>query len=542
MELTHRLSLRPWLLLAGLGAILFLVSLGSNRVLTFHETCLAVPAKEMIQSGNYLTTTYAGVPFNHKPPIGHWVIAAMILLFQSEGEFVVRFPFALSAIATALVMARLAAQWHGERIGVITCLIQLTIYYSQMQGRLAEADILACFFVCSAIAAFLHATMRPNVSREPSSWNWQLSPLFYFLTGCAFLTKGPLPLGMILGPCLLLPCFYFLASRGRKAVNSKPMSNFETCSLDDFCGRALRFLFNPVGIVVGLMVVFAWPIAAYRQHPDILQTWIEHNFQRFAGKYSGGDKPPFYYVYTLPMLLAPWTFFAAYGIWIGWKRGEFRAIRWQFLLLWFVLGFTVLSSSAWQHKHYLIPVLPLFSIFAAVGIENVWQKLSTSNFDSRRTISVSRLFCTKVMQPRPLFGTVIAASVAVHVWAIPAFDSYRDQTLFAKRISEKLDASRPVFLLELPVSQLAYYVKPQLVRMDRVEKFVEAIPQRNSSPVSILAPRSVVNQLSEFGRVEMMDECETIRKIMNEEDRLTLAKFTPWPIRVANQDLGTSRH
>src|SRR5262245_33017770 len=137
------------------GASLLLMNLGGrNRSVTYHEALFAEPAKEMLASGNWILPTFAGVASTHKPPGGHWMIALMMALTGSAAEGVIRIPAALAGVATALVVAALAARWFGSRVGLVAGLMQVTTCYVLQLGRLAECDMLLTLAVTGAMGAF----------------------------------------------------------------------------------------------------------------------------------------------------------------------------------------------------------------------------------------------------------------------------------------------------------------------------------------------------------------------------------------------------
>ncbi len=184
-------------LIALLGLPLYLAFLGDSRVLTAHEVYFAQPSQEMLESGNYLTTTFGGVHYNHKPPLTSWIIAATLKLFGRD-EFMIRLPFALAAIAAAIITAKLVERWLGRETGLIAGLCQLTSYFSLMQGRLAESDILLLLWVSSAY--WLFALGALPAQQGDSKAHWQSNSIwFYLCCVLGFLSKGPIACIFIFG-------------------------------------------------------------------------------------------------------------------------------------------------------------------------------------------------------------------------------------------------------------------------------------------------------------------------------------------------------
>ncbi|HLL91162.1 MAG TPA: glycosyltransferase family 39 protein, partial [Tepidisphaeraceae bacterium] len=241
----HTLGWRWGLAIAALGLSLLLIGLGDTRALTRHEVLAAQPAREMLASGNWIIPTIGGVPRTIKPPTTGWFIAASMAVFRSEAEWVARLPAVLAGVLTAVVVASLTARYFGRAAGAVAGFAQLTFYYTLMQARLAEADMLLSAAVTIAMTAFAVANVEsPRAPRSDARW---LPWLFYFAAGASMLLK------LIAGPAFIFATAgcYWLWTRDR---------------------RVLRFLLNPIGIAIFLVVVASWYGAAAWTYPQIVQT------------------------------------------------------------------------------------------------------------------------------------------------------------------------------------------------------------------------------------------------------------------------------
>jgi len=569
-----RLSVSAVLLLLAYGGSLFLINLGGTRVLTFHETLFAQPAKEMVSSGNWIVPTIGGVPSTHKPPLTHWLIAISMKVFGSEAEWVVRLPIVLATLLTAVMVAQLAARQMGGRVGLLAGMVQLTGVYALMQGRLAESDMILCAAVCGAMTAFVYgasdrpeacttaasvgaddrpeacttadsfgANDRPDTcttvdSLRPRGRRW-LQWTFFLAAGLSFLAKGPIGPLFIFGPVVL----FLIYPDGR---------------------RSWKFLVSPVGWLLFAVCVLAWPMAIFHAYPEIVAAWQKHNVARFTGGMEGGQKPQFFYAYTIPLLLLPWTPFVVSGFW----RERTRLLEssfYRFLGFWFLSGLLLLSLSEWQHKHYVIPLLPPFSILAARGLEG----LSALRIGGSRALLVlaglvvglfiATVGVTYVVRPAivpvtslvigvaavgvvatgwlgqmrrhnaqltGLFATVWLIGVMVQSEVMPFFDSYNDQTQLAIRVNRLAPTDQPIYLLDLPENQITYYLRAPLVRVDEADAFADRLATERQGETILIGPQNVLAELSSLGVVEVLDRCATIRKRMTPDERIVCAKLT----------------
>jgi hypothetical protein len=239
-----------------------------------------------------------------------------------------------------------------------------------------------------------------------------------------------------------------------------------------------------------------------------------------------------------PLLLLPWTPAMAYGAWREWTDRERvldrRVVR--LFLSWFGVGFLVLCCSQFQHKHYLIPLLPPFAVVGAIGLERLigqsqwsWPGLAARGAALFTAIGLGRDCWLANRWPAgrlaALFTFLWLGAVGVQCLAMPNFDSYRDQAAFARRING-LIGDAPLFLVGLPENQITYYLRPPLVRVDDPSE----LPARLAGCTGhlfVLAPHRYYEHLARLGPVHEVDRCDSIRKIMAIPDRLTLFCVIP---------------
>ncbi len=141
-----------WIILY--GTALLLLDFGPGWVLTYHEAFFAEPAREFLQTGDWVVPRVASVPCWQKLPQTSWLIVASMAIFQTEAEWAVRLSILVATILNAWLAALLAVRWHGDRIGRLAGFIQLTAFYVLFQARLAESDMLLCLGVTAALTMF----------------------------------------------------------------------------------------------------------------------------------------------------------------------------------------------------------------------------------------------------------------------------------------------------------------------------------------------------------------------------------------------------
>lgn len=186
-----RVFLLPVLLLT--WALIYLPGLGGME-LKGEEGRRILPARVMMQTGDYVLPWSEGKPYHRKPPLVNWGIAASFQALGSESEFAARLPSALSVLLLALTGA-----WAGRKIAGPEGqwwlpLAILTTVGAVEKGRLAEIE--AIFFSLSGIGML---GWLAGWYRGGSPWaRWIWAGLWF---GLASLAKGP----------VFLPFFYAIA-------------------------------------------------------------------------------------------------------------------------------------------------------------------------------------------------------------------------------------------------------------------------------------------------------------------------------------------
>lgn len=526
------------------GGTLLSVNLGGlGRALTYHEVLFAQPAREMLSSGDWVVPRILGVPDTHKPPLTSWILAGTISIL-GESDWAVRVPSVLAALMTAVWLAALAARWFGDLQGCVTGLIHVTMYYVLQFGRLAESDVFLVLWVALAMGVFMLGNLDCPYGRRAERG---LPLLFYFACGLAFMTKGLIGLAFIGLGCGL----YALWQRERDIW---------------------RFLFDPVGLLLFLVCLSAWPVAAYLVHPGYLDDQITHHLGRFQGR-LGTDEPIYCYFYAIPRCALPWTPLALRGIVVGWRHGWLRGPLGRFTLCWVVPGVAILTASAWRHYHYVAPLMPPVAWLAAVGLVDVLNRIRVmpgrvaagASILTCVAWSLAMVFVSDADQLRgrgPILAVLTVAGVGtcaligwvwrrpLHVqlsgllglvwllvagtfaWVIPHYDVYSQQMAFARRVDALTPADAPVYMVDLWEDQLAWYLRQPLVRVDEVAAISDRVL---GEAAYLVVPQGTLAQLASRAHVAVIERSQ-IAPRRNENLRVCLVR---WQRRATSDNFGS---
>jgi 4-amino-4-deoxy-L-arabinose transferase-like glycosyltransferase len=503
--------------------------------LSHHEVLYTLSAREMLADGDWLVPHNLGMPWTEKPPGVQWIYALAVALSGSTSEIVVRLPSVLAGAGLACLVAALAARWFGPLAGLLSGLIQGTTLYTLRLAPLAEVEMHLTLVVAGAMACFLLACVDGPRGRSTAAW---LPWLFYLCVAASCLLKG------LVGPCFVLgACVaYTLWQRDRGGV---------------------RFLLNPVGISLGLAALLAWAVPAYLRCPSYLDDLVLHHFGRMRGELGGG-KNSFYYLYTALFVLLPWTPAVVWGLAQAWRERRLGQPFWKFALCWLVPGLALLCASAFKKSHYLSPLLPPLTILAALGLVSFvggfrrrgWPHFSLRAVpvmlgcliagaaiilgecpDSPALVLLVAIIGTGLLASIyfenrghgrayliSLFGFLWLAAAWCHLMILPQYNSYREQTQFARRINACVPADTPLVSLGVWQEQIFYYLQSP-ARYVPPGALKESLP-RDETPIFVLAPEQRVAELEVLGAVQQLDQCSSMRWYqVSRGGRLTLYRL-----------------
>ncbi len=464
--------------IAGLSVLSLGVGLGGSGRLTYHEAIWAQSAREMIASGGVLVPTLDGRPWLEKPPLGTWLIALIGRVAGGIDEGVARGPSAVAGGLLALAVATLAARRFSAGVGLLAGLVQATTAWTVMRGRLAEADILLACLVAWALVAF-DRVREGGDDRK----GWRCA--FFGLLGATALAKG-IGFG---GALVLAVAAVVLVWDGDRPT-----------------ARALAI---PAGWAIAAVVALAWPLRVVAGHPEALGLWTLH----VAGRLAGGGGPfagePWWEYALSPFWQAtPWAPLAILGAWRSWRRAV-RGRRGPDRLLWAwaIAPAALVSLARARNAHYLIYALPPWSIWSALTLARLGDRLRARGWTAAAT---TRLAAGGFL----ILGLVVAIGFDR---LGPHFDRRGSEWAFYEAVGRRVTPGEPlVFLYDdwdrLPYPspfgamphdlavRLFYLGRPAAWRADSGE-LADHPPAPPGVPFAVIARDRDLPKLRRMGRV-----------------------------------------
>ena len=326
-----------FLLLLVIAACMFFVALGRLPLIEPDEGRNAEVAREMLAKGDWITPHFNNFSYLDKPPVFFWAVAAS---FKVAGlsEASARFPSALAALLTVLLVWFLARRMFGDSTGLYAGIVLATSPLVVVFAREVIFDMTLTLFVTAAMVCYW--------LREAGSEQRKLLDILFFgALGLATLTKGPV--GFLL-PMLSIGAYQAL--RGKFA--------------------RLKELNWGLGLLTFLAVTLPWFIPVSMRHPDFpgYAFWQE-SLERFATGHSHRAGPLYYYLIIYLAGFLPWSFFLLYAAYHRINRWrELRQDRHApalFLLSWVGVIFIFFTISESKLPGYFLPAMVPLSILMA---------------------------------------------------------------------------------------------------------------------------------------------------------------------------------
>jgi len=304
-------------------------------------------ARDMAETGDWVTPRLYGKPWFEKPPLFYWGAALCFKLF-GVSEAAARLPSAISALLTTLALAWLAFRLYGAETARWLLLLLPTTVGMIGFSHAASTDMpfsamLTIAMVCAAVVLGLTRNEKsPVLPQTP----WLALILFGVFLGLAVLAKGPAGIILVGGAVFFWALF---TKRWHDAFR----------------------LFHPAALASFFVTALPWYILCARRNPDFFRIFIiEHNFKRYLTPEFRHIQPFWFYLPVLLVAFLPWT---GVGIWTasagGGQYGKSRKVspHTLFLFSWSLFVLLLFSLSQSKLPGYALPAIPALTLLLAYG-------------------------------------------------------------------------------------------------------------------------------------------------------------------------------
>ncbi|MGZ8173161.1 MULTISPECIES: glycosyltransferase family 39 protein [Methylobacter] len=317
------------------GLIWFFL-LGYRDLIEPDEGRYAEIAREMLNSGNWITPRLNGFKYFEKPPLQYWGSAISMALLGETNAAARVWCSGLGFIG-ALWVGFVGRRLYGRSAGYFAFLFSIsTVLYAGM-GHANSLDMGVSALLIIAVGAL---ALAQSVRHLPvQERNWML--LAWAALAGATLSKGLI--GLVLpGGAIVL---YTLWQRD---------------------WALWRHLHLGKGLLVYLLIAAPWFVAVSYANPEFPHFFFIHeHFERFTSDVHGRTKSNWYFFAVFAIGAMPWLFSSLNGLIkppFSWRAeaGKFEASRLLWVYAIFVFFFFSISHS--KLPGYILPMFPALAL------------------------------------------------------------------------------------------------------------------------------------------------------------------------------------
>ena len=326
-------------------------ALGNASLADWDEATYAQLAHEMVQTGDWITPHWNGVPLHDKPPLVLWCMALGMRLGITS-EVAARLPSAFAGLAVlglTIMLGRSMFCWWTAVAAAALLLIRSSYHGGNfvVLARQGMLDVPLTAFALWALLLFWSGLTRPG------AWVWMGVPC-----GLAFMTKGlqvvPLVAALIVSALLVHATDRTL---GRDHVRSFAMA-----------------------VTIAMAIAVPWHLLEAHLHGrEFVDGYFLVHLRKVA-HIEAGDRGnwKFYPSALAGNIPRAWLVVAGTVCIAIWQAIVARDKRAIVLVTWIVIPFTVYSIAATKLPWYVVPLQPAAALLVASLFRRVIPRRSIS--------------------------------------------------------------------------------------------------------------------------------------------------------------------
>jgi len=324
--------------------VLWFANLGSRSLFHPDEGRYGEIAREMAQTGDWVTPRLDGLKYFEKPPLQYWVTAAAFRVFGVH-EWTTRL---WPALAGLLAVAAIGIAGHalgGAALGAFAALVLAGTLYPTAVAQIVTLDAGLGFFLALALTGVV-VSQQPEASpSQRRAWMWTT----WAAMALAVLSKGLIGIALPAGALVV----YTLATRDLSLW---------------------RRLHVASGLAVFLAIAAPWFVLVSRANPEFARFFFIHeHFERFLTQEHQRVGAWYYFIPLALIGILPWLAPLAIGLSRAWRDGTANRLgfSWRrFALVYAGFVFVFFSISGSKLPTYILPIFaPLSLVLGALLLE-----------------------------------------------------------------------------------------------------------------------------------------------------------------------------
>jgi 4-amino-4-deoxy-L-arabinose transferase-like glycosyltransferase len=370
----------PWLI-AAVVVLALVATMGAifgGPLLGDHEAFVAICARNMMLSGDWIVPDFEGTPWIRKTPLPYWLVIASSYLFPNDAHtnlpvstVSARVPNTILAFLTILMLWRLGSSMFSPRAGIVTAVVACSTLMFLLYSPNATAEMT---LTCCCTWCFLHFWYAAT-TRSPRK-RFIHAMMFYVAFGFAMLAKGPAPIAMVAAPLV----FWWYMERPLRILAARGFAAWRRV-LSSFFRRlwprtiqAVTRLWLVPGLVVFAVIFLPWVLLVAARYHHAWDLWNWQYLQRAAGNYEDTrPRGPFYYIPIVIGMVMPWVFLLLEAVVSPWLKRYVRQRRGLvYAGLVALLGIVAMSMMEFKKPYYICAAIPGLILMLGVVAERFY--------------------------------------------------------------------------------------------------------------------------------------------------------------------------
>lgn len=380
-----------WCALAAM-ALVWLYVLGLRTLVPPDEGRYAEMAREMLASGDWITTRLNGIKYFEKPPLQTWMNALSFAAF-GLGDWQARLWTGLCALLGIALTGLAGARVFNPRVGLYASLVLGSSLYWITAGQINSLDMGLSGMMTVSLCALLVA--QRDGATQAQRRNWML--LCWAGMALAVLSKGLI--GVVLPGAVLV--LYTLAARDWGLWTRLHL------------GKGLA-LFFAVAAPWFVLVALANP-----EQPHFF--FIHEHVERFLLKTHHRENVWYMFIVLLLVGSVPWIAVLPQSLLHALRRD--RAARFQpqwMLLIWAVFILFFFSYSSSKLPGYIVPIFPAVALLIAVYLDAAPRRALTLAAAVIAALGAAGMALSPKMPALARLATEMPLMAAWQPWALAA--------------------------------------------------------------------------------------------------------------------------
>ncbi|MEO6352622.1 MAG: glycosyltransferase family 39 protein [Burkholderiaceae bacterium] len=349
-------------------------------------------AREMVASGDWITTRLNGIKYFEKPPLQTWMNALTFELF-GPGEWQARFWTGLCGFLGILLIYQAGCRVFSKRVGFLAALVLGSSFLWAALGHINTLDMGLSGMMTLALCSLLIAQRDGAGVRERR--NWMLA--CWVGMALAVLSKGLI--GLVLPGAVLV--IYSLVAN------------------DIGIWKRLHL---GKGLLLFFAITTPWFVLVSIRNPEFPQFFFIHeHFQRFTSEVHHRAGRWYYFIPLLLLGIAPWLGILLQSLldsWCAQSTSTFKPKR--MLLVWAVFIFVFFSVSGSKLPSYILPIFPALALLIAAYWDTAGRKHGMLAAGLMATIGAVGLFFVHRIGKIPDVPLEIPLYLAYEPWVTAA--------------------------------------------------------------------------------------------------------------------------